>query len=73
MNTHEIDNRYISTDVAAKYCGVSARWLEKLRVVGGGPRYAKVGRRVLYRRQDLDAWITAGARGSTSELAQVAA
>jgi excisionase family DNA binding protein len=73
MNAQAIDNRYISTEVAAEYCGVSPRWLEKLRVVGGGPRYAKVGRRVLYRRQDLDAWIAAGARGSTSEPAQVVA
>jgi hypothetical protein len=32
------------------------RYLAKLATMGGGPRYVTMGRRVLYRREDLDAW-----------------
>ncbi|MFV2143206.1 helix-turn-helix transcriptional regulator [Isoptericola sp. G70] len=33
--------------------GTLAYW----RHVGSGPRWAKLGRRVVYRRRDLEAWI----------------
>ena len=63
----------LKTDTAAEYCGVSKALLEKLRVVGGGPRFAKLGQgggrggRVVYRHSDLDAWIDAHVRRSTSD------
>jgi hypothetical protein len=34
----------------------------------GGPPFAKLGRRVVYRREDLDAWLTERRRSSTSEI-----
>ena len=56
-----------STDEAAAYLGVSSSWLAKLRCVGGGPRYAKIGRRVTYAESDLDAWREQYLTTSTSD------
>ena len=35
----------------------SPSWLAKLAVIGGGPRFRKIGRFPVYTRGDLDAWI----------------
>ena len=55
------------TEEAAAYCGSSASTFEKLRHKGGGPVYCKIGRRVVYRVEDLDAWLAENRRRSTSE------
>jgi Helix-turn-helix domain len=52
---------------AAKHCGSSASTFEKLRLTGGGPVYSKIGRRVVYRVEDLDAWLDTNRRRSTSD------
>jgi predicted DNA-binding transcriptional regulator AlpA len=58
---------------AADYLGVSKSLLEKLRLRGTGPRYAKLGGRlVLYEIADLDAWADAAKRSSTSESPRAA-
>lgn len=59
--------RVLHTPDAAAYCGSSASTFEKLRLTGGGPVYSKIGRRVVYRVDDLDAWLAANRRRSTSE------
>ena len=48
--------RYLSNDEAADYLRLSPRTLEKQRVLGGGPKFRKFGRRVMYAVADLDAW-----------------
>lgn len=53
-------SRYFTNSEAAEYLRLSPRTLEKLRVIGGGPRFRKFGRRVRYALGDLEAW--AGAR-----------
>lgn len=58
-----------TTDEAAAYLRIAASTLEKRRVTGDGPAYRKLGRRVLYRRADLDTWIDQRLRRSTSEAA----
>jgi predicted DNA-binding transcriptional regulator AlpA len=62
----DYERRLLSTTEAARYCASSASTFEKLRVFGGGPVFVKIGRRVAYRLEDLDAWIDANRRKSTS-------
>lgn len=59
--------QFMKTDEAAAYLGVSNSLLEKLRVRGDGPAYAKVGARVIYLREDLDTFIRGRRVHSTSE------
>lgn len=58
---------YLSTDQTAVLLGLSPRTLERLRVSGGGPAFHKFGRRVCYRRADLDTWARTRKRRSTSD------
>ena len=46
---------------------VSERTLERWRVEGSGPAFVKAGRKVLYRTVDVDDWLAASRRKSTSE------
>ena len=60
-------NLYLTQSEAAAYMRLSPRTLERHRVAGTGSVYVKLGRRVLYRRQDLDAWAASQTFRSTSE------
>lgn len=62
-----IRKRYLRTPDAAVHLGLSARTLEKHRCYGTGPDYHKLGGRVVYRLDDLDAWARTGLRHSTSD------
>jgi hypothetical protein len=52
---------------AAEYLRVSVSWLNKKRVYGGGPRYYKLGRNVIYSLPDLEEFVASNARHDTSE------
>lgn len=65
MQIHE--HRKVSAPEAAQYLGISASTLSKLRVFGGGPKFHKLGRRVVYDIRDLDGWFEARQRSSTSD------
>ena len=54
-------------DIAAAYLSLSTQRLAKMRLFGGGPLFIKAGRSVLYRREDLDAWLASLSRHSTSD------
>lgn len=56
----------LRTDGAAVYVGLSASTMNKLRLTGGGPRYIKLSRTVVYDPTDLDVWLDANRRKSTS-------
>lgn len=60
-------SEYFDTDEAAKHTRSAKFTLEKWRSVGGGPPFIKMGRRVIYDRKDLDAWLAARKRRSTSD------
>lgn len=64
--------RYLTNSEAAVLLRLSPRTLEKLRVNGGGPRFRKFGSRVIYAREDLDAWANARVCESTSDPEYVA-
>lgn len=52
---------------AAKFMLLSERTLERHRQFGSGPKFVRLGRRVFYRREDLEAWVTDCTCRSTSE------
>jgi len=53
--------------VAARFLGLSGRTLEKHRTFGTGPIYRKLGGRIVYALDDLQAWADRGLRQSTSD------
>ena len=57
----------IDAEAAARHLGLSKSTLAKLRLSGNGPVYCKLGRRIVYRLIDLDAWLQSCRRRSTSE------
>ncbi|MFG1283198.1 helix-turn-helix transcriptional regulator [Xanthobacter autotrophicus] len=59
--------RYLRTKEAAVFLSLSPRTLEKHRTYGTGPAYRKLGGRVVYSVEDLQAWVARGAVTSTSD------
>ena len=66
-NSQKIQPGVLRTSDAASHCGSTASTFEKFRLTGAGPAYSKIGRRVVYRVEDLDAWLAVNRRRSTSE------
>lgn len=66
MNTYS-GPHFLKTPDAALRLGLSARTLEKHRCYGTGPMYRKLGGRIVYAIEDLDAWAEIGRRRSTSD------
>ncbi|MEX6504653.1 helix-turn-helix transcriptional regulator [Pseudomonas zhanjiangensis] len=66
----ELQPSVFTTEEAAQYLRLSRQTLELLRLNGGGPRYAKLGRSVRYRRAALDEWLAANEQNHTAEGAQ---
>ncbi|GHA27599.1 hypothetical protein GCM10007989_24330 [Devosia pacifica] len=62
-----IPPRYLRTPEAARFLSLSARTLEKHRTYGTGPAYRKLGGRVVYSVDDLQAWAERGVKQSTSD------
>ena len=71
--TPRAGSRYLSNDEAAEFLKLSPRTLEKQRVVGGGPKFRKFGRRVVYAIEDLESWANARSCDTTSDPAYRAA
>ena len=59
--------RYLTNNEAAAFLRLSPRTLEKQRVIGGGPRFRKFGRRVMYSIADLESWADARSFEMTSD------
>jgi hypothetical protein len=51
---------------AAQFLRCSASFLNKKRVTGGGPPFIKLGKKVLYDRQDLENWLRSTKRRRTA-------
>jgi hypothetical protein len=52
---------------AAKFLSVSKALLDKLRTTGGGPRFSKAGRKIIYRTDELLNWASARSYASSAE------
>jgi predicted DNA-binding transcriptional regulator AlpA len=63
----DYNSTYLNTKRAAHYVGLSESLLEKRRCNGDGPIYSQIGKAVRYLVSDLDAWMQANRRKSTSE------
>ena len=50
------NGEFLSTRKAAAALGLSPRTLDRYRETGAGPAYHRFGQRIVYRRDDLDAW-----------------
>jgi excisionase family DNA binding protein len=48
----------ITTDELAQLTRVSANTVRYWKHMGTGPKSFKVGKRTLYRREDVDSWLT---------------
>jgi hypothetical protein len=63
------DNAKLDAVAAANFTGLAVATLAKLRCFGGGPKYFKLGRKILYRRGDLADWLNARRVANTTEAA----
>jgi len=54
--------------LAARRVGYTAGSFANMRVRGTGPKYVQVNRKILYRDIDVDEWLAAHLRTSTSEV-----
>lgn len=57
----------LDTDQAAALLGIKKNTLEIWRVQGRSPRFLKIGRNVRYRMSDVEAFLEASLRESTSD------
>lgn len=60
-----MEQRFLSTEQAATYLGLSVAQLEKARTQGrGGPPFCRPPgvRRILYDRHELDKWMAGGSQ-----------
>ena len=64
---------HLTTERAAQELGISRHTLEAWRIKGIGPRFRKIGRRVLYEQGDLVVWASNQSRTSTSDSGSAAA
>jgi predicted DNA-binding transcriptional regulator AlpA len=66
-------NKKMRSPEAASYLQMAPSTLAKLRCTNGGPRFSKMGPRlVVYDRADLDAWLANRLCHSTSDYGSLA-
>ena len=57
----------LTASEAAKALRLAPSTLAKLRLSGNGPKYCKLGRRVVYRSADLETWLESRIARNTSD------
>jgi hypothetical protein len=63
---YEPDEKLLPCD-AARHLGLAPATLAKMRCVGGSPTFLRLGRKIVYVRADLDAWLAERRVRHTSE------
>ena len=56
----------LSQKELCEYIGKSQAWAERARLEGSGPPFLRLGRSIRYRASDVQDWIDAALRKSTS-------
>lgn len=59
----------IPDDAADPYIGAAKKTRANWRVLGVGPAFIRVGRKIFYHPDDINAWVNSRRASSTSELA----
>ncbi|SFM76518.1 helix-turn-helix domain-containing protein [Shimia aestuarii] len=75
QNSHKTFPDHMRPEKAALYLGLSKSKLAKLRMaanVEDGPRFAKLGGTIIYRKSDLDKWLIANLVGNGGDVVHVA-
>ena len=67
-----MQDQLLTTAEAAKRLAVTVSYLEKSRIIGGGPEFVKLGRSVRYEPSALTAWVDAARRRTTSDRGNAA-
>ena len=62
-----MDHIFFTEPEAARLLRVSERSLQRWRGSGEGPTFVRAGRRILYRPDDIEAFLEASKARSTSE------
>jgi predicted DNA-binding transcriptional regulator AlpA len=60
-------DRLMTVVETAAYLRVSKSYLDKARLSGDGPRFIKIGRKIVYRVIDVDDWLQQRQFHSTSQ------
>jgi hypothetical protein len=68
MEQERISDALVDETRAAQLLDLRVKTLRRWRWAGKGPNFVKLGSAVRYRPADLDAFIAAGRRTSTSDL-----
>ena len=71
--TVQSTSKLLTTQEAAEYLRIAASTLNKMRLTGGGPEFLKLGTRVVYDMKDLERWLGARRRKSTSQYGSLSA
>lgn len=61
-----MESEMLRRAAAAKFLGLATQTLDNWRSTGRGPRFVKLGTRVVYQRADLEAYLAANKRQSTA-------
>jgi excisionase family DNA binding protein len=61
-NPGQEPDRLLTIDQVAEYTQLPKNTLYKMRSQGQGPRAARLGKHLRYRKSDVDAWIDASMR-----------
>lgn len=61
---------FLTEREVARRFSLTLSWLRSARSRGGGPRFAKLGRKVLYRLDDVEKYLAERVVSSTSEVAK---
>ena len=62
------EEKILGAPETANVLSVSQSTLAKWRMLGTGPKFYKLGRRVLNDPQDISAWLKSHKRASTSDI-----
>lgn len=70
MMEKERESVVLTTPAAAKIVGLSISAMTKMRLLGTGPAYLRLGGAIRYRRADLERWMDANVCVTTSEYSR---